>query len=54
MLDRGADILSVKELLGHASLSSTQIYTHMTVERLREIYERSHPRAGRTEREGRS
>jgi integrase/recombinase XerC len=51
MLDKGADILSVKELLGHASLSSTQIYTHMTVERLRNVYDRAHPRAGWEEKE---
>lgn len=51
MLEGGADIRPIQQLLGHRSLSSTEIYTHVSLKKLREIYDRSHPRQRQTEAE---
>jgi integrase/recombinase XerC len=45
MLDRGADLRAVKEILGHENLKTTQIYTHVSIERLKQSYKKSHPKS---------
>ena len=47
LLDKGADLNSIKELLGHSSLAATQVYTHNSIEKLKNVYNNAHPRAKR-------
>ncbi|MFC1543379.1 tyrosine recombinase [Candidatus Neomarinimicrobiota bacterium] len=52
LLDRGADLMAVKDLLGHATLSSTQVYTHVKTEQMKKLYSQAHPHAGGKEGRG--
>ena len=52
LLDEGADLNSIKELLGHSSLAATQVYTHNSIEKLRKVYNNAHPRAKNEDKNG--
>lgn len=52
LTDQGAELNAVKDLLGHASLAATQIYTHNSVEKLRKVYAAAHPKAGKNPDDG--
>ena len=45
LMNNGADLNAVKELLGHSSLAATQVYTHNTIEKLKEVFQKAHPKA---------